>query len=461
MESTSWQERYNATEIFTLRCRILDKPGMLGRFITEVGNIGAHIGTVNVVGLDSHHKIRDITVYCSNMKHLDEILAIARVNEYVEVESVRNDVLQIHNGGTIKMVSKVPIKNLTDLRMLYTPGVASVCEKIRTNNAFAWDMTGIRDRVAIVTNGTAVLGLGNIGSLASLPVMEGKASIFAEFADISAIPILINSENIDVCVETVTHIADSFGAIQLEDIAAPECFEIEQRLQEKLDKPVFHDDQHGTSTVVLAAIMNALKRTSRNAYDCDVLILGAGAAGTAIAKMLLKFGVRDVVVYDSTGPLYRGRNKKMNSHKFQLAEISNTKNQTCPLLEGFEGKDIFIGVASANLVSKDMVSRMAKNSIVFPLSNPAGEISIDDAMAAGAMVVANGREINNALAYPGLFRGALDVRAKDITFDMQVAAADKLAKLAGKESLLPNILDKQVHKEVAAAVSEAYMKQRK
>jgi malate dehydrogenase (oxaloacetate-decarboxylating) len=459
-KSTSWQERYNASEIFTLRCKILDKPGMLGKFITAVGNVGSHIGSINVAGLDSHHKIRNITVYCSDRKHLDEILSIASSSDYVEIIDVSDDVLAIHCRGTIKTVSRVPITNLTDLRMLYTPGVASVCEKIVANKSIAWEMTGLCDRVAIVTNGTAVLGLGNIGPLASLPVMEGKAAIFAEFADISAVPILVDSEDIDEVVETVVRIADGFGAIQLEDIEAPACFEIEQRLQEKLNKPVFHDDQHGTATVVLAALINALERTGRKASKSDILILGAGAAGFAIAKILLEFGVKDVLVYDSTGPLSRGRTEGMNKNKSQLAEITNKNNQTFLLAEGFEGKDIFIGVARPNTVTKEMVSQMNKDPIVFPLSNPVGEISLDEAVAAGARVVADGRTINNALAYPGLFRGALDCRAEDITGEMQVAAAQKLAELADSDSLLPNMLDRQVHKEVAVAVRQAYEKGR-
>jgi len=456
MKNTSWQERYHASEIFTLRCKVLDKPGMLGKLITAVGQAGAHIGTVNVAGLDSQYKLRDITIYCRDKKHLNAILDIANQCQGVEVINVKDDVMEIHRRGTIAMVSRVPITNLTDLRMLYTPGVASVCDRIKTQPETAWDMTGLGDRVAIVTNGTAVLGLGNIGTLASLPVMEGKAAIFAEFANISAIPILVDSEDIDTVVETVSKIASGFGAIQLEDISAPACFEIEEKLGNKLNIPVFHDDQHGTATVTLAALINAIKKTDKKPEDCSVIILGAGAAGFAIAMILREFGIGDIVVYDSTGPLYKGRTERMNPYTSQLADITNKNNQKCVLAEGFQGKDIFIGVARPNLVSKEMIASMAKDPIVFPLSNPVGEISVEDAITAGAVVVADGRAINNALAYPGLFRGALDVRAKSITFDMQLAAAGKLAELARQESLLPNMLDRNVHNVVAQTVASAY-----
>jgi malate dehydrogenase (oxaloacetate-decarboxylating) len=355
------------------------------------------------------------------------------------------------------MVSRAPIRTLTDLRMIYTPGVADACKVIEAKPELAWDMTGICDRVAIVTNGTAVLGLGDIGVLASLPVMEGKAAIFAEFTGISAVPVLIESKDVQTIVETVVLTAGSYGAIQLEDIAAPECFDIEQQLRDRLDIPVFHDDQHGTATVVLAAMINALKKTGKKIENCKAIMLGAGAAGYAITVALLKFGIGDVVVYDSFGPIYRGRTEKMNKWKEELARITNKNNEKGSLLEGFNGKDIFIGVARPKMVSKEMIAAMNKNSIVMPLSNPVGEIDVQDAMAAGAAVAADGRTINNALAYPALFRGAMDVKAKDITFEMQLAAAKTLASLAADGDLLPDVLDRNVHKLTAKAVSEAWL----
>jgi len=456
MTDTSWQQRYSASQIFTLRCKILDKPGMFAKLSSAIGQAGAHIGEIRLVGLESEYKIRDVTVYLAEKKQLDKLLEIIRPIDGVDIVSVRDDILEMHRRGSIEVVSRVPIKSQTDLRMLYTPGVASVCQEVEGNPATAWEMTGICDRVAIVTNGTAVLGLGNIGAVASLPVMEGKAAILAEFVGISGFPILIDTEDVDTFVETVVRIAGGFGAIQLEDVAAPACFEIEEKLKAQLVIPVFHDDQHGTATIVLAALMNALKQTNKEARQCSVLILGAGSAGYAVSKMLLEFGIGDIVVYDSIGAVYRGRSENMNPYKQHLAEITNKDNQKGTLAEGFVGKDIFIGVSRPNIVSKEMIASMAKDPIVLPLSNPVGEISKEEAIEAGAVIAADGRDINNALAYPGIFRGALDAKASQINLAMKLAAAEELAKLAPANKLLPDILERQVHKSVAQAVAAAW-----
>lgn len=461
MKATSWQQRYSAAEIFTLRCRILDKPGMFGKLSTAIGRAHAHIGAINLI---PHQKddpactpflVRDITVYLTDRKQLDKLLEIIKPIDGVDVLSVNNDILEIHRRGSIKVVSRVPIESQTDLRMLYTPGVASVCEEVKTNPAAAREMTGICDRVAIVTNGTAVLGLGNIGPVPSLPVMEGKAAILAEFVGISGFPVLIDTQDIDKFVDTVVRIAPGFGAIQLEDVAAPACFEIEEKLKKKLNIPVFHDDQHGTATIVLAALINALKQTNKKPEKCSVVMLGAGAAGYATSRILLGFGIGDILVYDSTGAVYRGRTENMNRYKQHLAEITNKDNQKGTLAEGFLGKDIFIGLSRPNMVSKEMIASMAGDPIVLPLANPIGEISKADAIEAGAAVAADGRDINNALAYPGIFRGALDARATDINLKMKLAAAEELAGLAPPNSLLPDILDRDVHKKTAQAVAAA------
>jgi malate dehydrogenase (oxaloacetate-decarboxylating) len=456
MVKSSWQERYHASQIYTLKCKLNDVPGMLGKVIEAIGQTKTNVGNITTVGVDGTAKIRDIQVYCSKKEQLDQVVKAVKAVAGLEILSVVDDVLEIHRRGAIEIKSRIPINTLTDLRMLYTPGVAFVCTKIVEDPSSAWEYTGLCDRVAVVTNGTAVLGLGSIGVVPSLPVMEGKAAIFAEFANISAVPILVDSKDPDKVIETVCAIASSFGAIQLEDISAPTCFEIEKKLQDRLDIPVMHDDQHGTATVLLAALMNALKKTKKDPKKCSVLILGAGAAGVAITKILLKFGVKDIVVYDSCGAIYRGRTEKMNIHKQQLAEITNKENQQCSLLEGFKGKDIFIGVAQPNAVSKEMIAAMAKDALVFPLSNPVGEITVREALEAGAAVAADGRTINNALAYPGLFRGALNVKAKDITMDMQLAAARTLAEIAPEGLLLPDILDKETHSRVIKAVEQAY-----
>ena len=294
-KNISWQERYHASMIFTLRCKVLDRPGMLGKLITAMGQAGAQLGTINVVGIDSQYKLRDITVFCRDREHLQDILDIAHQLKGIKVIDIKDDVLEIHRRGTIRLVSKTPIHDLTDFRMLYTPGVASVCKRIIDAPDSAWNVTGLCDRVAIVTNGTAVLGLGNIGTLASLPVMEGKAAIFAEFADISAFPILVDSKDVDTVVDTVVNISSGFGAIQLEDITAPSCFEIEEKLRNRLDIPVVHDDQHGTAIVTLAALINAIQKVGKTPKDCSAIILGAGAAGHAIAMIMKEYGLGDIV----------------------------------------------------------------------------------------------------------------------------------------------------------------------
>jgi len=458
MKNTSWQQRYLAPEIFTLRCRILDKPGMFARLSDAIGGAGGHTGEIRLVELQKNYKIRDVTVYLSDKAQLDKLLAKIKQTAGLKLLSVTDEIMEIHRRGTIEVHSRAPINTLTDLRMIYTPGVASVCEQIDTDPNVARQMTGICDRVAIVTNGTAVLGLGDIGPLASLPVMEGKAAIMAEFVNITAFPILIDTKDVDEFVETTAKVSSGFGAIQLEDVTAPSCFQIEEKLQKRLDIPVFHDDQHGTATIVLAALINALKQTNKKAKNCSVLILGAGSAGYAITKMLLGFGIGDIVVCDSKGPIYRGRKENMNPYKKKLAEITNKNNQKADLAEGFAGKDIFIGVSRPNMVSKEMVSSMAKAPVVLPLSNPVGEISKEEALEAGAAVTADGRDINNALAYPAIFRGALDANAKKITMEMKLAAAAKLAQLAPAKRLLPDILDRSIHKKVAKEVANAWLK---
>ena len=456
LKGTSWQQRYSTPEIYTLRCRISDKPGMFGEVSSAIGRVGAHIGAVGLVSLEEKYKIRDFTTYLADSEHLQKLLRAVEQIEGVEIINIRNDIIETHRRGAIEVVSRWPLKSLTDLRMVYTPGVASVCEEIGKDPKSAWELTGICDRVAIVTNGTAVLGLGDIGPLPSLPVMEGKAAIFAEFVDISAFPILIDAPDVDTFVDTVVRMASGFGAIQLEDIAAPECFEIEDKLKEKLKIPIFHDDQHGTATIVLATLINALAQTNKDSTKCSVVMLGAGAAGYAISKILLGFGIGDIVVYDSKGAVYRGRTENMNPYKKQLAEITNKSNTKGDLAQGFVGKDIFIGVSRPNMVTKEMVASMAKDPIVLPLANPVGEITKEMARAAGAAITADGRDCNNAQAYPAIFRGALDARASDITLEMKVAAAEEIARLAPPGALLPDVLDKGVHTRIAQAVANAW-----
>ncbi|MFI4911612.1 MAG: NAD-dependent malic enzyme [Sedimentisphaeraceae bacterium JB056] len=451
----SLQERYKATNVFTLECKILDKPGMLSQATGAISSADINIDQIKTLRIDGEYRICAITVFCRNMDDVNVAKKEIEAIDGLELVNVIDEVLEIHRRGTIETKSRVEIKDLTDLRMVYTPGVAAACKKIVDNPEAAWEMTGICDRVAIVSDGTAVLGLGDIGPSASLPVMEGKAAIFAEFVGISGVPIVIDSKDPDTIIENIRLISNTFGAIQLEDIAAPACFEIEDRLRKMLDIPVFHDDQHATATVVLAALINALKIVGKKEENCKAIVIGAGAAGYAITKILLKFGIEDIVVYDAGGAIYRGRKEMMNPYIEKLAEITNKDNISGSLEEGFKDRDIFVGVARPNLVSKEMISSMADKAIVFPLSNPVGEITVEEAQEAGAAVTADGRTINNALAFPGLFRGALDVKAGDITPEMQMAAADTLAKMANEGMLLPDMMDKEVHKAVSKAVALA------
>ncbi len=454
LNDVNWQDKYPHSMIFAVRCQFPEGGTAFQKLSAAADQVRALTSPVSKPRSRKGADTREMTVYVTGLQKFQQFLGLVEPVAEIQVTDVKDE-LELHDRGALRMTSRVPIKTIGDLRMLYTPGVASVCEEIQRNPARAWDRTGLCDRIAIATNGTAILGLGDIGVLPGLPVMEGKAAILAEFVDVCGIPLLIESKDVDTFVEAVVRVAPSFGAIQLEDVAAPACFDIEEKLRERLPIPVFHDDQHGTATVVLAALINALKQTGRKPEDSSAIILGAGAAGQAITQNLLRFGLGDVVVCDSVGPIYQGRTAGMNRYKEALARVTNKKKFSGTLAQGFVGKDIFIGVSKPHTVSQDMIRSMAQGPIVFPLSNPIGEIDKEDAVAAGAAVVADGRDINNALAYPGIFRGALDVRAPDITTEMELAASATLSKLAPAGKLLPYILDRNVHRKVAQAVAAA------
>ncbi len=451
----NWQERYQAKFIITVRLRILDQAGALAKVLDTVADAGAMVGDIRIVGADRQHKIRDIQLFLVEEDQLDVTVDAIKALPEAELLLITDEVLEIHRDGAIETEARVPLNTMMDLRMVYTPGVASVCELIAQKPEQAWKYTSKGSRIAIVTNGTSVLGLGDIGPLASLPVMEGKAAILAHFVKVSADPILLDTKDPDEIVDIVSKLASYYGAIQLEDSAAPACFEIEEKLQERLDVPVFHDDQHGTATVVVAGLINALKQTNRSPGECSGIILGAGAAGSAIARFLIDFGIGDVVVCDSVGAIFRGRTERMNPWKQRLAELTNTANQQGSLQEVIKGKNLFIGVSRPKMVSQAMVRSMAADPIVFALANPVSEISVEDALEAGAAVAVDGRGMNNALAYPGIFRGALDARARRITPAMKNAAAQALAS-AASEQLLPDMLDHSMHARVAAAVAQAW-----
>ncbi|MBD3175110.1 MAG: NAD-dependent malic enzyme [Armatimonadia bacterium] len=361
----------------------------------------------------------------------------------------------MHLGGKLEVVSRVPLDSLSDLMTVYTPGVAQVCRTIAEDETKAYTYTHIWNTVAIVTDGTAVLGLGDIGAVAGMPVMEGKGVILRKMVDISPVPILVDTHDPDVIVDVVSHIAPTFGAIQLEDIAAPECFQIEAELSQRIDRVVFHDDQHGTAIVVMAALITALDRLARNLADQKIAVSGAGAAGIAITKMLQGAGAKNVILCDRAGAVYEGRSEHMNPAKEEIATTTNPANEKGSLEDVLKGAHVFIGVSAPGLVTPEMVESMADDAIVYALANPDPEIDKKKALAAGAAFATDGKTLNNALAFPGVFRGCLDARAATITPEMKLAAAKAIALQTPIDDLVPNFMDRAMHKQVAAAVMQA------
>lgn len=382
------------------------------------------------------------------------------------MDDIKNRALKAHEEwrGKIEVISRASIDNREDLSVCYTPGVAEPCKLIAEDGELSYKYTRRGNLVAVITDGSAVLGLGNIGGLAGMPVMEGKCALFKRFADVDAFPICIKSQNVDDIVNIIYNLGDSFGGINLEDISAPRCFEIERRLNELLDIPVFHDDQHGTAIVVSAGLINALKVIGKDISKAKVVIVGAGAAGTAIAELIKEFNPLDIVMCDINGIIYRGDDSLNDAHR-TLAEWTNKDNIQGSLADAVVNADVLIGVSRPRVISKDMIKSMAQKPIVFAMSNPVPEIMPDEAKECGAAVVGTGRsdfpnQINNVLAFPGIFRGALDARARKITPNMMKAAVYAIAELVGdelsSEYIIPSVLDERVASAVAAAVAEAY-----
>lgn len=377
--------------------------------------------------------------------------------------------LKLHekHKGKIEVISKVKVETRDDLSLAYTPGVSEPCKRIHTNEDDVYKYTSKGNLVAVVTDGTAVLGLGDIGPKAALPVMEGKSILFKEFADVDAFPICLDTKDPDEIVQIIKMISPGLGGINLEDISSPRCFEIEERLKKELDIPVFHDDQHGTAIVVLGGLINALKLVNKNIGEIKIVINGAGAAGVAISKLLTKAGAKDIILCDRTGAIYKER-ESLNDVKRAISEETNPRNIKGSLADAMVGADVFIGVSSAGAVNSQMVKGMNKDSIILAMANPIPEIMPDEAREAGARVVGTGRsdfsnQINNVLVFPGLFRGALDVRAKEINDEMKIAAAYAIADYIDEndlkeEYIIPNVLDKKVAQAVAEAVKEAARK---
>ena len=380
--------------------------------------------------------------------------------------------LRLHGEwkGKIKVVSKIPVANKEDLSLAYTPGVAQPCIEINKDYNKSFELTARGNTVAVITDGTAVLGLGDIGPEAGMPVMEGKCVLFNTFGGVDAIPLCVRSKSVDDIVNTVKLLAGSFGGVNLEDISAPRCFEIEKRLKEdpEVDIPIFHDDQHGTAIVSVAAVINALKIVGKKWEDLKIVFNGAGAAGVAIAKLMVSMGAKDVVMCDRNGIIYKGRKEGMNASKEEIAEFTNKLGRKGTLKEALVGADLFVGVSSPGAVTEEMVKTMNKGAIVLPMANPTPEIMPDLALKAGAAIVGTGRsdfpnQINNVLAFPGIFRGALDCRASDINEEMKIAAAKAIAGLVSDEELKPDYIipapfDKRVAPAVAEAVKQAAIK---
>ncbi len=452
---------HSPTYSFTIRLNYPDEPGKLGQITTTIGKSEGFIGAIDIVSVHEGRITRDLTINAIDVEQRQLITDQVKKVEGVQVINVSDRVFLLHLGGKIEVTAKTPLKTRDDLSMVYTPGVARVCESIAKNADASFDLTIRKNTVAVVTDGTAVLGLGNIGPRAALPVMEGKAMLFKEFGNVDAFPICLDTQNVDEIVNTVLYLAPTFGGINLEDISAPRCIEIERRLKKKLDIPVFHDDQHGTAIVVLAGLKNSLKVVQKQLGEVRIVISGAGAAGIAITKLLLAAGGQDVVVCDRAGAIYAGREKNMNPEKAWLAENSNPEQKKGSLSETLLGADVFIGVSAAGLLSKSDTEQMSPDAIVFALANPDPEIRPED-ISPNVRVMATGRsdypnQINNVLCFPGLFRGLLDVRAREVNQEMKLAVADAIASVINENEIhadyiIPSVFDRRVAKVVAEAV---------
>ena len=448
----------------TLEVDLAHEPGTLGRLCTAIGDVGGNIRSLKGFGKVSGASLREeVIVDASSEAHVLEICAAVDGLDGVSVISATDRTFKLHEGGKLETVSRIALNDNDDLSMAYTPGVARVCMAIYENPALAHELTIKRNTVAIVSDGTAVLGLGNIGPAAAMPVMEGKALLFKEFAGVDAFPICLDVSSPDEIVETVIRLAPTFGGINLEDIAAPGAFEVEARLREALDIPVFHDDQHGTAVVALAALENSIRIVGKEMANLSCVILGAGAAGVAIAKILLGRGVADVIVCDRQGPIHAGR-EGLNDAKQWLADNTNVNGVSGTVSIAMAGSDVFMGVSGPGLVTREDVASMAKRPIVFAMANPDPEISPEE-IGDIAAVVATGRsdypnQINNVLAFPGIFRGAFDARATDITENMKIAAARAIAAAVSSDDLAPDLViptafDRSVVPAVATAVAAA------
>jgi malate dehydrogenase (oxaloacetate-decarboxylating) len=454
----------SASYSMTVRLEITNRPGMLGKVTSAIGKAGGDIGAIDLVEVGRNTITRDLTFKASDERHAQGVIDRIRTVDGVRVVNFSDRTFLMHLGGKIEVRGKVSVKTRDDLSMAYTPGVARVCMAIHEDPEKAYALTIKQNCVAVVTDGSAVLGLGDIGPAGAQPVMEGKALIFKEFAGVDAFPICLATKDVDEIVLIVKALAPVFGGINLEDISAPRCFEIEERLQKDLEIPVFHDDQHGTAVVVLAALLNALKVVRKRLPDVRIVFTGVGASGIATARLLMKAGARHIVGCDRAGAIYRGRTENMNSMKEWFAQHTNAKRMRGTAADALVGADVFIGLSGPGVVTVKDVKAMRRDPIVFAMANPVPEIQPEEAGSL-VTVMATGRsdypnQINNSCCFPGFFRGMLDVRARRVNDQMKLAAAHALAELVsrselGPEYITPSMFDRRVVPAVAEAVSEA------
>jgi malate dehydrogenase (oxaloacetate-decarboxylating) len=453
----------SASYSITLRVRDPQRPGRFARVAGAIGDTGAILGAIDLVRVERGEVLRDVTVACVDATHGDAVVASVQALEGVTVEHVSDRTFQMHLGGKIEVNPTSPVKTRDDLSMAYTPGVARVSTAIEQDTQKAWSLTIKGNTVAVISDGTAVLGLGDIGPEAAMPVMEGKAMLFKEFAGVDAFPLCLATRDADRIVDIVTALAPTFGAINLEDISAPRCFEIERRLRAALDIPVFHDDQHGTAIVVLAALMNSLRVVDKRAAEIRIVVVGAGAAGSACTEIMLAHGVGEIVVCDLEGALYLGR-PGLDPKRKALAAATNPRGERGMANDLLAGADVLVGVSGPGAVSAAAVRTMAARPIVFAMANPVPEVRAEE-IGDDVAIMATGRsdypnQINNVLAFPGVFRGALDVRAKTINEEMKLAAATAIAGVISEDELhpeyiIPSVFNREVVKVVAAAVARA------
>ena len=455
---------HNPSNSVIVRLRLFNEVGVLNRVTQKISDLGGNIGAIDIVRPEPDALIRDITIFTHNPEHGEKLVEGLREIEDVEFINFSDRTFLAHLQGKIEINNRLPLSTRDDLSIAYTPGVARVCTEIHKNPENAYKLTIKGNTVAVVTDGTAVLGLGDIGPKAAMPVMEGKAMLFKQFADIDAWPICLDTTNTEEIISIVKALAPGFGGINLEDISAPRCFEIEERLRNELDIPVFHDDQHGTAVVTTAALINALKLVRKKPKDIKVVVSGAGAAGTACSKMIMQLGVKNLIGCDSKGAIHNQRTD-INQSKRWFADNANPDQEQGSLKEVLKGADVFVGVSAPNILDAGDIRNMEKDAIVFAMANPDPEILPEDARPVAA-VVATGRsdypnQINNVLCFPGIFRGALDCRAKTITEEMKLAASHAIAETLDEQHLnpdyiIPTVFDKSVTPKIAAAIAECH-----